>query len=183
MSGASQTSLTGSTNLSQLREHATTVRAVNGSGLGGGMRAEPCSALDELSRLSDLLRPAWPYAFEKTPSAIYDVVDGHVLLSNTSELVYALPANTTLVEVLGPVGSHGRWRGNAECYATLTPRPPWWRDTNFPRSSSVKGRNATDQTMFLLPTPPDVQYTLHVGAFGQHESCAVAAVRTYPFRL
>lgn len=114
----------------------------------------------------------------------YEVVDGnHLLLWNSTELVYKLPQNTTLVEVLGPVGEHPRWVGNANCYATLDPRPPWWNGTNFPLSTSKKAVNMTDQTMFVLPLPPNIQYTLRVGALGQENTCPVSSLRTYPFHL
>lgn len=111
----------------------------------------------------------------------YDVADDRLLLKNNSELVYTVPPNTTLVEVLGPVGSYDNYTEYGYCYAHLVPRPSWWLSGNIPTSDSDCPVNATDQTMFLLPIDPANTYQLHVGALGTDETCPVSAIRTYSF--
>lgn len=112
---------------------------------------------------------------------VWNAIDGGLLLYRTTELVYGLPSNTTLVEVIGPVGNGTLWKGNSECYAVLNPRPSWWQYANIPRSSSFKIVNATDQTVFLLPIDPSIKYELRVGALGNATTCPLSAIRTYPF--
>lgn len=111
----------------------------------------------------------------------YDVADDRLLLRNNSELVYTVPQNTTLVEVLGPVGNADNYSEYGLCYAHLNPRPSWWLSPSYPTSDSDCPVNVTDQTMFLLPVDPEIVYQLRVGALGNDTTCPVSAIRTYPF--
>lgn len=115
-------------------------------------------------------------------NASINVVDGHLVLSPNTELGYTIPPNTTLVEVLGPVGNNSAWLGDSVCYASFDPRPNWWNQSNFPTSTSFKPMNATDQTMFLLPLDPEVAFNLKIGSFGNTTTCPISAIRSYPFR-
>lgn len=173
-------------NFTAMLSQAETVQAVVPQNLAGYqtnmispfMSLSTCSVLEELgkmglTRLNQLDSPITGPA--------YNVLDGHVALRNTSEIAYTLPANTTLVEVLGPAGTHPEWMGTSECYAFLNPRPSWWKESNFPLSTSQRQVNATDQTMFLLPIDPEIQYEVRVGALGNTTTCPVGAIRTYPF--
>lgn len=112
----------------------------------------------------------------------YYEVNGTMVLSKNAELVYSLPFNTTLVEVLGPTGTNAEWSEDCVCFAYLNPRPSWWLPSNFPISSALrKGINATDQTLFLLPIDPSIAFELHVGGLRMNSTCPVSAIRTYPF--
>lgn len=136
-----------------------------------------CSVIKELNETG-----YWPpRVFESLANAQYDVIDDYLLLRNSSELVYQVAPNTTLIEVLGPVGAHPNWLGDSECYAHLNPRPSWWLRSNFPLSSSAKPVNATNQTVFLLPVDPEIAFELRVGGLGRETACPISAIRTYPF--
>lgn len=175
--------LTFSEDFTSLQSQATTLTVVEGQKLNPRVGCETCSVLSELKEMTTLLQ--WKATFERPfKGAMYSVIkNSHVLLFNSTELVYTLPKNTSLVEVLGPVGTYSNWVGQSQCYATLDPRPPWWNGTNFPLSTAKKMINATDQTVFMLPLPPNIRYTLRVGSFGQENSCSISALRTYPFHL
>lgn len=109
------------------------------------------------------------------------MADGRVLLMTSTEIIYSVPPNTTLVEVLGPSGNQRFWEGDSICYAFLNPRPKWWQSPNYPTSISRKGINATDQSMFILPIDPETEYELRVGSYGEGTTCPVSGIRTYPF--
>lgn len=119
--------------------------------------------------------------FVASDRLLADAFDWGVLLWSNTELVYPVPQNTTLVEVIGPAGNYSLWRGMSECYAFLNPRPSWWQYGNFPRSSSYKIVNATDQTVFLLPIDPSIKFELRIGPLGNATNCPLSAIRTYPF--
>lgn len=104
-----------------------------------------------------------------------------VYLRNLTELSYQLPSNTTLVEVLGPVGRNNMTSYGSQCYAALDPRPIWWRNGSFPLAAGEKAVNATNRTMFLLPVDPAVRSTLKGGTLGWDASCFISGVKTYPF--
>lgn len=109
------------------------------------------------------------------------VVDEHLVLSPNTEVSYPVPHNTTLVEVIGPVGNNTAWLGGSECYAAFDPHPSWWQKSKFPVSTSLKLINATEQTVFLLPIDPEIVFNLKIGAFGNSSTCPISAIRTYPF--
>lgn len=111
----------------------------------------------------------------------YHVYDDQLLISWSSEVTYKVPQNTTLVEVIGPVGTNANWSASSICYAFLDPRPSWWLPNNFPFSNSRKAVNATNQPIFLLPIDPEIWYELHIGSLGVNNTCPVSAIRTYPF--
>lgn len=116
--------------------------------------------------------------FDEDPDPI------HPVLYNMTELVYKVPQNTSLVEVLGPVGGYPYWWGRSECYATFQPRPSWLKDDVLPTSVSAKVTNVSEvQTMFLLPLAPDVEYTLYLGGVSHQTSCPISAIRSYPYEL
>lgn len=111
----------------------------------------------------------------------YDVVDDSVVLKNSTELTYKIPANTTLIQVLGPVGKYNQSFDGSRCFAALDPHPPWWRNFSFPLSASYKLLNQTNRTMFLLPVDPAVDTTVIVGPVGNVSSCWVSGISSYPF--
>lgn len=120
--------------------------------------------------------------YRRLPKPMYHVHGDHLLLPGNAEVAYNVPPNTTLIEVLGPVGNRTSiWWGDSECYAYLNPRPSWWLSSNVPTSRSVKPLNATEQTMFLFPIDPAIAFELRVGALGNTTTCPVSAFRTYPF--
>lgn len=104
------------------------------------------------------------------------VIDSHIVLYNNTNIVYKLPRNTSLIEVLGPVGQHSAWLGDSRCYAQT--EPP---GKAVQLSTSKKVANDTDQIMFLLPVEPWLEHTLHVGGLGHWTSCPVSAIRAYPY--
>lgn len=118
-----------------------------------------------------------------SPSPEYSVLDGYLLLANSTEMVYKVPPNTTLIEVLGPVGERPTWYGDGFCYAKLEPKPTWWIDGNIPLSKARKTMDKDELGMFYFPIDPEVEFTLHVGALGQESNCPVNGVRTYPFHV
>lgn len=109
----------------------------------------------------------------------YTLERGYLTLVNQTEMVYDVPQNTTLVEVLGEVGPDGG--SSSECHAVLVPKPSWWIDGNAPRCGPGKEFNRTRQTMFLLPVDPAVKYTLHVGSLRGLGVCPINGVRNYHF--
>lgn len=97
-------------------------------------------------------------------------------------MTYGVPKNTTLVEVLGPVGIDGEVGDDPqECYARFQPNPFWWSEKRVPVGTSLKHQNRMEQTLFLLPLDPAVQYTLFVGPTNMTMSCRVSHIRSYPF--
>lgn len=110
-----------------------------------------------------------------------DVIDDSLVLFNSTELSYRVPANTTLIQVLGPVGTYNKTSEPNRCYAAVDPHAPWWGNKSFPRSWSYKLRNDTNRTMFLLPVDPAVDTTVKIGALGDRASCRVSGFKSYPF--
>lgn len=110
-----------------------------------------------------------------------DIANDQLLLRNNSALVYSVPRNTTLIEVLGAVGDNKMYGQFGDCYAYLDPRPSWWLTGNFPTVSCDSMVNATNQTLFFLPIDPEISFELRVGALGSTTTCPVSAIRTYPF--
>lgn len=110
------------------------------------------------------------------------VEDGVLWLSKNSELSYKIPKNTTLVEVLGPVGVHGTLGDDRqECVAHLEPPPFWWTKKRLPFSASLKTQNRVKQTLFLLPLDPTVEHKLYVTSSHANVTCRVSHIRAYPF--
>lgn len=135
---------------------------------------------EELRYMNEQRQEPVPTFGIPTTGPEYFVTEGHVVLANHTELVYQVPKNTTLVEVLGPSGTNARWLGNSMCYAYLNPRPSWWKYGNPPVSVSRKALDATNQTMFLLPIDPEVGYEVRIGGLGS-TNCPLSGIRTYPF--
>lgn len=166
-------------NFSAMQAQAKTVQVVQAGDVSPFVDLSKCTVQDELNKM----KTPGGYAFNldvNTAGPKFEVIDGHVALENT-ELFYPVPSNTTLVEVLGPAGTNPGWRGAAECYAFLNPRPSWWLEGNFPISVAWQPLNATNQTMFLLPIDPEIQYEVRVGTLGNETTCPVSAIRSYPF--
>lgn len=132
----------------------------------------------------DLGAPRWPTeAPSQTPPNLdkWEVIHDTLVLRNMSELSYTLPTNTTLVEVLGPVGRSNLTFDGSQCYATLDPRPSWWSNGSFPFAVGEKAVNGTNRTMFLLPVDPAIKSTLQIGGVGMDTTCLVSGMKTYPF--
>lgn len=131
------------------------------------------------------LSPRWPErsAPHRRGLDTWDIVDASVMLKNMTELSYQLPSNTTLVEVLGPVGDGNMSSAGSRCYATLDPRPEWWRNATFPLSASEKMVNGTNRTMFLMPVDPAIRATVRVGGLGMDSTCFISGIKAYPFHL
>lgn len=168
-------------NFSAMQSQAKTVSAVGGEDISPFMSASVCSVAKDLEYMYQLRDRPVPVFERPAFGPKYRVNEGHLLLLNSTELVYAVPPNTTMVEVLGPSGSNAAWLGDSQCYAFLNPRPSWWRTPNFPVSTSRKAINSTEQSMFILPIDPEIQYEVRVGGLGRETSCPVSAIRTYPF--
>ncbi|EKD01034.1 hypothetical protein A1Q2_04655 [Trichosporon asahii var. asahii CBS 8904] len=132
----------------------------------------------------DLGPPRWPTeAPSQRPPNLdkWEVIHDTLVLRNMSELSYTLPTNTTLVEVLGPVGRSNLTFDGSHCYATLDPRPSWWRNGSFPFAVGERAVNGTNRTMFLLPVDPAIKSTLQIGGVGMDTTCLVSGMKTYPF--
>lgn len=167
-------------NFGAMQSQAKTIMAAQGNDVSPFLHLESCSVSDELSDM--LSAKGLPSRnFSRGQSGTYEVIDGALQLEFGTEFVYQLPHNTTLVEVLGPVGQNFFWGNYTECYALLNPRPSWWIHSNFPVSKARGIVNATDQTMFLLPIDPEVPFELRIGHLGDDRTCQVSAIRTYPF--
>lgn len=123
--------------------------------------------------------------FNKTLSKRLDisakVVDDAIQLGSSTELFYQLPANTTLVRVFGPVGLQDATTDGSVCFAALDPLPSWWNNKTYPKSSSHKMLNGTNQTMFLLPVDPTVETKVIVGPDNENAQCWISGISTYPF--
>lgn len=96
-------------------------------------------------------------------------MNGSVLLKNTTELTYSVPANTSLLNITGPVYNEGA----AWCYFLLNPEPFWWSNI-IPTANPARQAYRANQSLMLLPLDPTVEYELIVGAGGS--SCAVSGV-------
>lgn len=93
-----------------------------------------------------------------------------------------LPANTTLIRVLGP--GVPEYFPLPQCYATLDPEPAWWRPDSYQGySQHWKMRNVANRSMFIIPIDPTVHTMLRVGDPGptDNSNCFISAVQTYPF--
>lgn len=110
----------------------------------------------------------------------HEIVDGALLLKNGTELSYKVPASTTLIRVLGPVGMNQTAYGS-QCYADLDPAPAWWVNGSFPLSASQKVMREDNRTLFLLPVDPEVRTTVRVGPLGLDAYCYVSGFSSYPF--
>lgn len=132
-----------------------------------------------------LSSPRWPErsAPQRRRLGAWDIIDASVMLQNMTELSYQLPSNTTLVEVLGPVGYSNMTSAGSMCYASLDPRPEWWRNGTFPLSASEKMVNGTNRTMFLMPVDPATRATVRVGGLGMDSTCFISGIKAYPFHL
>lgn len=102
-------------------------------------------------------------------------------LQNVTELSYVVPANTTLLRVLGPVAD--AFAHESDCYASLSPDPSWWRRGNFPIASQYRRKlkpGLVNRTMFILPVDPAVQHTLQVGSPRPFVACRISGIQSYP---
>lgn len=108
------------------------------------------------------------------PPALYDIKNGTVVLGHLTELVYEVPANTSLINITGPV-----YDADSSCYAYLDPEPWWWNGGVVPSADPSKPLYRPEQTLLILPTDPAVEYRLIVGS-GAAE-CAVSSVVTYSY--
>lgn len=110
------------------------------------------------------------------------VEDDVLWLSKNTELNYKVPKNTTLIQVLGPVGVHGTLGDNRqECLAHLQPPPFWWTNKRLPLSVSLKPQNRVQQTLFVLPVDPAVEHKLYLTSSDPNVTCRVSHIRSYPF--
>lgn len=168
-------------NFSALQSLAKATSVIQGDNISPfvGYGATPDSVVQEMQR-KDILIIGRTSNFEKQ-KPLYYVNDDHLVLRTNTEISYQIPFNTTLVEVLGPVGSHPTWLEHSECYAYLNPRPSWWLPLNYPIATSRKAVNATDQTVFLFPLDPSIAFELRVGVLGNATTCPISAFRNYPF--
>lgn len=134
-----------------------------------------------------------PWRLEGDDAAIRILENGIVLQSRETVLEYTIPANTSLVRVLGPSLWSSDWIIGTEartplCTVGLDPLPPW--------SASAAGRSMPvawqhvhpvrqvfNSTLFLLPLDPAVTYTLKVYPPNDGAVCAVSGVTTYPFQM
>lgn len=98
---------------------------MQGRYLSSQLTTEVSSVLDELYNMTRVSQANQLMVFRHPVDAPKNLeIDCHTVLCNSTELVYKLPRNTSLFEVLGPVGEHSAWVGESQCYATLDPRPP-----------------------------------------------------------
>lgn len=159
-----------------MRSQAKTAPTIQNGTLSSSMKWGPVSVGEELSH------SGVDHLSLVKHKAAANVIDGHLVLAPNTELSYPIPHNTTLVEVLGPVGNSTAWLGRSECYASFNPKPEWWQESKLPVSTSFKLVNSTDQTMFLLPIDPQIAFDLKIGSFGNSTTCPISAIRAYPFQ-
>lgn len=174
----------GSPDFDQLKLQSTYLNVVQDSAAHPELEFGTCSIMEGVGLMydrSNLTRPS----FDLSDTALkHSVMDDHLLLAGNTEVSYKLPPHTSLVEVLGPVGTHSAWTGRGRCYATLNPSPLWNGAT--PYSTSVRNLadyNLSNQTMFLFPMSPNQNFTLRIGNLGPDTTCALNGIRTYPFHL
>lgn len=119
--------------------------------------------------------------------------NGIVLQSPETVLEYTVPANSSLVRVLGPSLWSSDWIIGTEartplCTVGLDPLPPWSASAGG-RSMPVAWqhvhpvRQVFNSTLFLLPLDPAVTYTLKVYPPNDGAVCAVSGVTAYPFQV
>lgn len=135
---------------------------------------------------------------------VAEVSGNDLVLESLMELVFAPPANTSLVRVLGPVGPNIQQLKTTPfdpelpvCVALLDPAPPWLQSTlsmelehfvmelayNWPMAWQAFPRNFTNTTLFLLPLDPTVQYKVKILPRRNTTLCVVSGFQTYPFHL
>lgn len=112
---------------------------------------------------------------EPVPPAMYDITNSSVVLYNYTEITYRIPANTSLVNVTGPV-----FPEDTNCYFLLDPEPWWWNDDVMPAADQDKPEYRAEQTLILLPTDPTAEYHLVMGA-GNEKRCALSGVTVYSY--
>lgn len=170
----------------QLKAQSAFLSAATDTGPSPELEISTSSIYQELGDMF-IAKQQTPLTFagpEQQPQ--HSVVEGHLLLSINAEASYKLPSNTSVVEVLGPVGANEAWTGRGQCYVTLDPKPWWWTHNGIPYSTARKQflrYNLSNQTMFLLPLSPTAQYTLRIGNLGENTTCAFNGIRSYPFHL
>lgn len=171
-----------SPDLTLWQTQATLTSVVANSSLSPNFTTELSQDVDELRLVGQQYAYYWDLTFpNSTVEPKASVVDDYILLSNSTEIVYSVPENTSLLHVLGPVGEHSNWEALAHCYSALQPRPSWWIKGGFPVSQQAKPENKTGESLFWLPIDPTVKYTLRVGALGNENTCAVSDIQTFPF--
>lgn len=113
--------------------------------------------------------------FYAVPPQHHDIENNSVTFTTYTELVYDVPAQTSLINITGPVFDAPM----AGCYAILDPEPEWWNSDMIPTANPGKPSYRADQTYMLLPTDPRVTYQLIIGANGNDTTCAVTGITTY----
>lgn len=108
-------------------------------------------------------------SLEFGPGTAHAVNNGSLDLIEGTAMLYKVPRNTTLVEVIG--------QGGGMCYASLSPQPSWWFNGTFP--DCYRGNKTA--SMFLLPVDPTIEYTLTVGDVLYGGYCRISGIRNYPF--
>lgn len=173
--------------------------AVDGS-IGPGMESALMS--NESRKIITDAGERWKYGLVRPIAPPTSGAD--LLLLSLVELTYKVPSGTSLVRVLGPIGVNPAWakdiderngvlvsesgtdsnsRLKLQCTFLLEPQPPWIdANATLPISYQDRIRNSTNETLFLIPLDPTVDYKLKVLPPNNRTVCVMSGVQTYPFK-
>lgn len=114
------------------------------------------------------------------PNISYVAKNHSIDMDAGTEVAYKVPKNTSLLRLLHDVGPTGPF---GPCYIALKPLPSWWaqNSTRAPWAQGDKPQNRANQTMFLLPLDPVVEYELAVGPELNDVQCNFGGVVSYSF--
>lgn len=185
MSDMASSSANQSSDFEELKTQSTYISAIQDDRPHPDMKFQTCNMTQSITTMYSISNKEPPTFAAPALGPKYSVLDDHIILANSTEMVYQVPRNTTLLEVLGPVGTNDAWVGRSLCYVYLDPKPSYWAPpVAWSTSTKKKLHNyVANQTMFLIPLPPDTQYSVRVGNMGQDTTCPVGGFRSYPFHL
>lgn len=111
----------------------------------------------------------------------WGIIDNGIQLRTYTEVTYDIPANTTLVNITGPLGEP------FSCYTAVKPAPAWWGWSNYNNKLgyllvSSHRPEVRSETFLVFPLDPTVKYNLSMGGDGNKTAlCNVGGVTSYSF--
>lgn len=112
----------------------------------------------------------------------YSMIDNGIQVLDYTEVTYDVPANTTLLNITGPLGQ------NFSCYAALKPPGPWLTGkTSSPllgvmTFSSQRPEVRASETFEVVPLDPTVKYELSIGGYSNYSAkCNIGGITSYSY--